>query len=162
MVLAFAKSSATIDLNNAADLKSFQNALSELISANDAKMKTFGINFNFILKREQSSVPNFLDIMAKHLKSHHLDTEGLFRLSAGTKELADLKAQLDHGLFDPSKIASHSSHALANIIKLWFRELPEPMFGFKLYPKLNSIAGLFVCVSEIEKCFFDEYFDFYF
>ncbi len=52
--------------------------------------------------------------------------EGIFRLSAGAEELKIVKERLDEGNYDVMT-GTTSVHVPCALIKLWMRELPEPL-----------------------------------
>ena len=60
-------------------------------------------------------------------------TEGIFRVSADADEVNVLKARLDK--FEDSAIlaASQDAHAPASLLKLWVRELYEPLIPDSFY-----------------------------
>jgi len=52
------------------------------------------------------------------------ETEGIFRVPGNNQEIARLKAQFNH--LDYS-LTSTDPNDLASVLKLWFRELKEPL-----------------------------------
>lgn len=94
-----------------------------------------------------------------------MQIEGLFRIPGSTSEINDIKARFDNGntinainfrslanitvflllgddvkLEDP-KICS-SPHVAAGLLKLYFREMPEPLLTFELYDVLESTISI--------------------
>lgn len=65
-------------------------------------------------------------------------TEGLFRISGSLALINEMKATINNGkvLEIP---ANSDPHAIAGLLKLYIRELPEPLFTFQLYRELASI-----------------------
>lgn len=66
-------------------------------------------------------------------------TEGIFRVSADADEVSALKSCLDR--FEDSAIlaASQDAHAPASLLKLWVRELYEPLIPDSLYVECVSM-----------------------
>jgi len=61
-----------------------------------------------------------------------LKTEGLFRLSGSAMLINDLKSQVDKGnQADLSQV--NDPHAVAGLLKMYLRELPEPLCTFEFY-----------------------------
>ncbi|XP_034241312.1 rho GTPase-activating protein 39 isoform X2 [Thrips palmi] len=58
-------------------------------------------------------------------------TEGIFRVSADVDEVTALKSRLD--LWELPQDASTDAHAPASLLKLWYRELYEPLIPDALY-----------------------------
>ncbi|GLV32627.1 Rho GTPase activating protein at 93B [Carabus blaptoides fortunei] len=76
-----------------------------------------------------------VELSKQVLRLQGLATEGIFRVSADVDEVAACKAQIDKWeLPEPS-----DSHVPANLLKLWYRELYEPLIPDSLYPE---------CVTE--------------
>ncbi|KAF5281123.1 hypothetical protein FQR65_LT02989 [Abscondita terminalis] len=76
-----------------------------------------------------------VELSQQVLRLHGLSTEGIFRVSADVDEVARLKAQMDRWEFsEPS-----DAHVPANLLKLWLRELYEPLIPDSLYAE---------CVAE--------------
>lgn len=66
-------------------------------------------------------------------------TEGIFRVSADADEVSALKACLDR--FEDGTIlaASQDAHAPASLLKLWVRELYEPLIPDSFYTECVSM-----------------------
>ncbi|KAB0801536.1 hypothetical protein PPYR_05890 [Photinus pyralis] len=76
-----------------------------------------------------------VELSQQVLRLHGLSTEGIFRVSADVDEVARLKAQMDRWeISEPS-----DAHVPANLLKLWLRELYEPLIPDSLYSE---------CVAE--------------
>ncbi|GJQ67979.1 hypothetical protein Trydic_g10642 [Trypoxylus dichotomus] len=72
-----------------------------------------------------------VELSQQVLRLQGLSTEGIFRVSADVDEVARLKAQMDKWeLIEPS-----DAHVPANLLKLWLRELYEPLIPDTLYPE---------------------------
>ena len=67
-----------------------------------------------------------------------LDLEGLFRVAPEMQEAKDMKKFFDTGqhLTNPAGIHDFSLHCAANVFKVYFRELPEPLIPFSMYDPL--------------------------
>lgn len=71
-------------------------------------------------------LPSFVAHAFAFLREHALPTTGLFRLSANQDQLDQQHARIDAGEL-PSFVAPRDVHLAAALIKLYFRELPEPL-----------------------------------
>lgn len=77
---------------------------------------------------EEGEVPPIVKKSVAHIRKHGIELEGIFRIS-GQKDEMDLLAkqyQEDSGF--PT---TNDPHAVAGILKKFFRELPEPLFTFE-------------------------------
>lgn len=77
-----------------------------------------------------------IELSQQVLRLQGLQTEGIFRVSADVDEVARLKSQMDRWEMTPEP---SDAHVPANLLKLWLRELYEPLIPDSLYPE---------CVAE--------------
>ena len=76
-----------------------------------------------------------------------LKTEGIFRISGVTTVIQKLKQEIAKGNKRTFAFPEDDCHTVAGILKLWLREMPEPLLTFELYGKimriylLNAIIG---------------------
>eukprot|EP01089_Gocevia_fonbrunei_P002462 TRINITY_DN12428_c0_g1_i1.p1 TRINITY_DN12428_c0_g1~~TRINITY_DN12428_c0_g1_i1.p1 ORF type:complete len:321 (-),score=55.40 TRINITY_DN12428_c0_g1_i1:84-1046(-) len=72
------------------------------------------------------SIPDVLLDLARVLEQRGVETEGLFRKSGKLVDIQNLKDQYDkNSKVDLDKVKD--IHTIANLFKLYFRELPEPL-----------------------------------
>eukprot|EP01094_Clydonella_sp_ATCC50884_P004720 TRINITY_DN1374_c0_g1_i1.p1 TRINITY_DN1374_c0_g1~~TRINITY_DN1374_c0_g1_i1.p1 ORF type:complete len:307 (-),score=144.35 TRINITY_DN1374_c0_g1_i1:317-1237(-) len=111
--------------------------------------KNFGVPLEEIMKRPgEKQVPSVLRKLFTFLNTkEHISTEGLFRVSAGVKELSNLIQALDSG--DDVNLSRQSSHLIAGLLKSFFIELPEPLFTFDLYESFVSAADHPDCRNQL-------------
>lgn len=77
-----------------------------------------------------------------------LQTEGLFRLSGSAVTINQLKAQANEGSQFPTLIPGrpvdlsnvNDPHAVTGLLKLYIRELPEPLCPFDFYDRLVRLS----------------------
>jgi len=106
----------------------------------------FGVDLETQLLRDGVEVPPVLEICADAIERVGIQNVGIYRLSGTTSRVQKLKAKFDH---DWSTVDLLSDEAIQDInivagcLKLWFRELPEPLFTYQLYPA-------FIEASKIE------------
>ncbi|ELR23213.1 RhoGAP domain containing protein [Acanthamoeba castellanii str. Neff] len=62
---------------------------------------------------------------------------GIFRVKGDTKRTNDLKAELECNRYTLDTL---NPHDLANLLKTWLRELPDPLIPFELQPKCLAVA----------------------
>lgn len=66
-------------------------------------------------------------------------TEGIFRVSADADEVSALKSCLDRFEDGSNLAASQDAHAPASLLKLWVRELYEPLIPDSFYIECVSM-----------------------
>eukprot|EP01118_Nematostelium_gracile_P011961 TRINITY_DN4314_c0_g2_i1.p1 TRINITY_DN4314_c0_g2~~TRINITY_DN4314_c0_g2_i1.p1 ORF type:complete len:766 (-),score=242.13 TRINITY_DN4314_c0_g2_i1:1027-3177(-) len=77
-------------------------------------------------------VPEVIDQCAKYIQEKALDTVGIFRLSGSAVSINEYKKAINRGeKIDLSK--ESDPHAVSGLLKLYFRELPEPILTFQYY-----------------------------
>lgn len=87
------------------------------------------------------TIPPFLANLFAIVEKDGLDAEGIFRLSGA-------KLEIDNGVkaINGGKVFTESDnlgvHVASGLIKLFFRQLPEPLFTFELYSKFIDVANM--------------------
>jgi hypothetical protein len=124
-----------------------------------AKRSYFGVPLAEVLKRDGTEVPLLLSRAFAFLEERHLHEEGLFRISAakvkarscpfhslGTcadvslVQVSEYIERIDEGReidFNGERDAT----IVCDLVKLFFRELPEPLFTHALYESLVNNAS---------------------
>jgi len=105
-----------------------------------AKPKTvlFGISLLEVMEKQKdkfpnSEIPHILEVLVDAVfVMDGKKTEGIFRIPASGPELNLLKDKIDHGNYE---IVSNcvQVHTPCAMIKLWLRELPDPIIPSNLY-----------------------------
>jgi len=88
------------------------------------------------------TVPACVRDIVEALRQNRLKTLGLFRRSGNQSTIKKMKSQIDlvGGLvFDFESVAPHD---LAGLLKLYFAELPDPVFTGALSPKFTAAADI--------------------
>ncbi|OUM63906.1 hypothetical protein PIROE2DRAFT_23673, partial [Piromyces sp. E2] len=77
-------------------------------------------------------IPPFLKHCKKYIKARGLKKQGIFRISGRSGDIKELKQkfQIESDLID---IGRQVEIAIASVFKLFFRELIEPLFTYKMY-----------------------------
>uniref|UniRef100_A0A8C8DTH7 Rho GTPase activating protein 22 n=1 Tax=Oryzias sinensis TaxID=183150 RepID=A0A8C8DTH7_9TELE len=86
-------------------------------------------------------VPVLVEQCACFIREHGLKEEGLFRAPGQTNHVRELQDAFDRGekpVFD----SSTDVHTVASLLKLYIRELPEPIIPFSKYTQFLSCAQL--------------------
>jgi len=77
--------------------------------------------------RVSPDLPDVLSFCLAYIELYGLDEVGVFRLSGSLREVATLRHMFQLGLY-PSASDIHDVNVATNLLKLYFRELPEPLF----------------------------------
>lgn len=89
----------------------------------------------------QRLVPVLVEQCVCFIREHGLQEEGLFRAPGQTNHVRELQDAFDRGekpVFD----STTDVHTVASLLKLYIRELPEPIIPFSKYTQFLSCAPL--------------------
>jgi hypothetical protein len=87
--------------------------------------------------------PLIADCLDWLLASRQLGTEGIFRLSGGAQVVQQLHDRYERSLGERIVLPPDTDvHAIANLVKLYLRKLPEPLVPTTLYPLLMTVHEL--------------------
>eukprot|EP00004_Rigifila_ramosa_P028184 TRINITY_DN9488_c0_g1_i1.p1 TRINITY_DN9488_c0_g1~~TRINITY_DN9488_c0_g1_i1.p1 ORF type:complete len:763 (+),score=170.86 TRINITY_DN9488_c0_g1_i1:77-2365(+) len=104
--------------------------------------RVFSVSLSKTLITEGKSENDVPDIVSKsvvYLQEKGLECEGLFRQSADGNEIEDLRALFDSGDKDID-LHGHDPYAVACVLKLWLRELPDPCIPYSMFSKFVECA----------------------
>jgi len=108
------------------------------------KMKNtvvFGCPLVELLKKDpkQGKIPLVLKLLTSEIEKH-LKTQGLFRVPGNEAAKRKLREELD--TLDPKVDWKNIDPlAMADVLKSYFRELPQPLFTFELYDRFMAIES---------------------
>ncbi|XP_023814496.1 breakpoint cluster region protein [Oryzias latipes] len=112
----------------------------------------FGVKINAVTKRERSKVPLIVRQCVEEIERRGMDEVGIYRVSGVATDIQALKAAFDSNNKDVSVMMREMDvNAIAGTLKLYFRELPEPLFTDELYPNFAGGIALSDSVAK-ESC----------
>ncbi|XP_050168668.1 rho GTPase-activating protein 12 isoform X6 [Myiozetetes cayanensis] len=95
------------------------------------KDQVFGSNLTSLCQRENSTVPKFVKLCIEHVEEHGLDIDGLYRVSGNLAVIQKLRFAVNHDeKLDLNDSKWEDIHVITGALKLFFRELPEPLFTY--------------------------------
>jgi len=116
-----------------------QNAIKRI-----SQYKVFGVPLETLMKENPRevgrTVPYLVQACVDFLHSKSLSVQGLFRESGSGAEIEKKKALVDLGnaLVLP---ASENDHNVTGLLKLWIRDLPEPLLTYRFYQKWIDLGN---------------------
>jgi hypothetical protein len=116
---------------NATECGAWLTVLQELVDSTKPN-RTFGIAIETLIERDSLCVPSFMLTIANVI-SRRLDLDGVFRLSGSADELRKTALSIDNGRIDDIDWEKRDPHLAPALLKQWLRDLPDPLFTFKLY-----------------------------
>jgi hypothetical protein len=106
----------------------------------------FGVTLDELFRRDQSPVPLVVYQCIQAVDLFGLDHEGIYRVSGNTSQVAELKGLFDHNAervdFRNPEAFFHDVNNAANLMKMFFRELPDPLFTDEHYSELIEAAKI--------------------
>ncbi|KAM3608351.1 uncharacterized protein V6R79_023612 [Siganus canaliculatus] len=98
------------------------------------KDRVFGCNLATLCEREGTTVPKFVRICLDAVEKRGLEADGIYRVSGNLATIQKLRfivdqeedLDLDHSQWD-------DIHVVTGALKMFFRELPEPLFPFRFF-----------------------------
>uniref|UniRef100_A0A672KJB1 Unconventional myosin-IXb-like n=1 Tax=Sinocyclocheilus grahami TaxID=75366 RepID=A0A672KJB1_SINGR len=93
------------------------------------------------LVRTADSVPFVMEKMLVHVEMNGLYTEGIYRKSGSVCRAKELHHILEK---DPQAVSldNYPIHTITGLVKLWLRELPDPLMTYSLYNDFLYAADL--------------------
>ncbi|CAO2594715.1 Rho GTPase-activating protein 12 [Lemmus lemmus] len=95
------------------------------------KDQVFGSNLANLCQRENGTVPKFVKLCIEHVEEHGLDVDGIYRVSGNLAVIQKLRFAVNHDeKLDLNDSKWEDIHVVTGALKMFFRELPEPLFTF--------------------------------
>ncbi|XP_060939962.1 rho GTPase-activating protein 12-like isoform X3 [Limanda limanda] len=135
------KSSSSVDANDNKKtrhkLKKFLTRRPTLQSVRDKgyiKDQVFGCSLSSLCHRENGTVPSFVTTCIDHVETSGLCVDGIYRVSGNLAVIQKLRFAVNH---DEKVSLSDGKwediHVTTGALKMYFRELPEPLFTYSLF-----------------------------
>lgn len=108
------------------------------IVASRDPMAVFGVELEFLLQREvggqairPSAIPSIIELCLAEVEARGLSEQGIYRIAGAASEINALKDAFNRG---ENPISSSTDiYAVCDLVKTWFRVLPEPVFPSSSY-----------------------------
>ncbi|XP_061879103.1 rho GTPase-activating protein 12-like isoform X1 [Entelurus aequoreus] len=107
------------------------------------KDQVFGCSLLSLCQRENSTVPTFVRLCIDNVENESLCVDGLYRVSGNLALIQKLRYAVNHDEkvnLDDSKW--EDIHVTTGALKMFFRELPEPLFTYSLFHDFVSSIKL--------------------
>ncbi|XP_076434762.1 uncharacterized protein LOC143274737 [Babylonia areolata] len=112
----------------------------------------FGVKISTCAKREGKTVPTIVTACVQDVEKRGLDEMGIYRVSGTTSDVQKLKKYFDKNVkTGVNALGDMPVHSVTSMLKLYLRELPEPLFTEASYT--NFVDALKLSDAEgKEKC----------
>eukprot|EP01104_Vermistella_antarctica_P021319 TRINITY_DN956_c0_g1_i1.p1 TRINITY_DN956_c0_g1~~TRINITY_DN956_c0_g1_i1.p1 ORF type:complete len:667 (-),score=93.34 TRINITY_DN956_c0_g1_i1:103-2103(-) len=98
----------------------------------------------WLVDPSSTSTPIIPEHCIQYLETNAMDFKGIFRLSGSHAEMQQLKAEFEKykagGILPDLK--GYDTHVVASFLKTWFRDLPDPLLTYELYPSWITASAV--------------------
>ncbi|KAM7287105.1 rho GTPase-activating protein 45 [Ixodes scapularis] len=103
------------------------------------KMTTFGVDLTDHTDEADADIPYIVRKCVEEIDRRGYDVKGLYRVSGVKSKVEKLCQCFENGaqLVD---LSDAHPNVVANVLKLYLRQLPEPLLTFRLYPHFVGVA----------------------
>ncbi|XP_035853587.1 rho GTPase-activating protein 27 isoform X2 [Sander lucioperca] len=98
----------------------------------------FGCHLATLCAQERTTVPSFVEKCIKAVEKRGLEIDGLYRVSGNLAVIQKLRFKADHEELDLEDGQWEDVHVITGALKLFFRELPEPLFPYSHFNNFIS------------------------
>uniref|UniRef100_A0A3B4ARM8 Rho GTPase-activating protein 29 n=1 Tax=Periophthalmus magnuspinnatus TaxID=409849 RepID=A0A3B4ARM8_9GOBI len=115
------------------------------------RLHLFGIDFTQAAKNSPDGVPFIIKKCTSEIENRALNLKGIYRVNGAKSRVEKLCQAFENGK-DLVELSELYPHDISNVLKLYLRQLPEPLILFRYY---NDFIGLAkesqrIIVEELE------------
>nr|XP_019943311.1 PREDICTED: rho GTPase-activating protein 29-like isoform X1 [Paralichthys olivaceus] len=115
------------------------------------RLHLFGIDFTQAAKNSQDGIPFIIRKCTSEIENRALNIKGIYRVNGAKSRVEKLCQAFENGK-DLVELSDLYPHDISNVLKLYLRQLPEPLILFRFY---NDFIGLAkesqsIIVEELE------------
>jgi hypothetical protein len=114
-----------------------------LISGSSLSGTLFGNDLTKQVEQEGRTIPLLVERCIAAVQLRGMDYEGIYRKSGGAAQMKSIQLSFEQGL-DPDLTDDDEYNdicAVTSILKQYFRELPNPLITYDLYPEFLESIG---------------------
>ncbi|CAJ0587128.1 unnamed protein product, partial [Mesorhabditis spiculigera] len=110
----------------------------------------FGSTLSAICQLENSLVPRFIQVVIELIESKGLEVDGLYRVSGNLSSVQKIRCHVDQNRYQ-ALVAEDDIHVLTGALKLFFRELAEPVFPTKMSKEFIATMQLATTPQKLKR-----------
>ncbi|XP_058138204.1 rho GTPase-activating protein 45 isoform X2 [Dasypus novemcinctus] len=103
------------------------------------RLQLFGQDFGRVARASPDGVPVLVKKCVGEIERRALSTKGIYRVN-GVKTRVEKLCQAFEGGQELVELSQAPPHDISNVLKLYLRQLPEPLVPFRLYHELVGLA----------------------
>ncbi|XP_053326285.1 rho GTPase-activating protein 29 [Spea bombifrons] len=111
------------------------------------RLHLFGVEFTQAAKNTPDGIPFIIKKCTSEIESRALTIKGIYRVNGAKSRVEKLCQAFENGK-DLVELSDLYAHDISNVLKLYLRQLPEPLILFRLYNELIGLAKESQRVSE--------------
>ncbi|XP_050983157.1 rho GTPase-activating protein 12a isoform X5 [Labeo rohita] len=103
------------------------------------KDQVFGSSLSSLCQRESTTIPHFVSMCIDQVEKNGLGVDGLYRVSGNLAIIQKLRFAVNHDeKVDLGDSKWEDIHVTTGALKMFFRELPEPLFPYAFFNNFIS------------------------
>ncbi|XP_077081520.1 rho GTPase-activating protein 29 isoform X2 [Siphateles boraxobius] len=102
------------------------------------RLHLFGIDFAQVAKNSPDGIPFIIKKCTSEIESRALNIKGIYRVNGAKSRVEKLCQAFENGK-DLVELSDLHPHDISNVLKLYLRQLPEPLILYRYY---NDVIGL--------------------
>ncbi|KAM6310519.1 rho GTPase-activating protein 45 [Podargus strigoides] len=103
------------------------------------KLQLFGQDFTKASQSSSDGIPFIVKKCVSEIEKRALKTKGIYRVNGVKTRVEKLCQAFENGK-ELVELSQASPHDISNVLKLYLRQLPEPLMPFRLYNELVGLA----------------------
>uniref|UniRef100_A0A3B5BAW1 Rho GTPase activating protein 9 n=1 Tax=Stegastes partitus TaxID=144197 RepID=A0A3B5BAW1_9TELE len=116
------------------------------------KDQVFGCRLEMLCEREKSTVPRFVRLCTEAVERRGLDTDGIYRVSGNLAVIQKLRFLVNHEeKLNLDESEWEDIHVITGALKLFFRELPEPLVPFGFFTDIVETVKMSDYMDKVDR-----------
>ncbi|XP_069645395.1 rho GTPase-activating protein 29 isoform X2 [Haliaeetus albicilla] len=111
------------------------------------RLHLFGVEFAQAAKNVPDGIPFIIKKCTSEIESRALNVKGIYRVNGAKSRVEKLCQAFENGK-DLVELSELYAHDISNVLKLYLRQLPEPLILFRLYNEFIGLAKESQTVNE--------------
>nr|XP_009684300.1 PREDICTED: rho GTPase-activating protein 29 isoform X2 [Struthio camelus australis] len=111
------------------------------------RLHLFGVEFAQAAKNIPDGIPFIIKKCTSEIESRALNVKGIYRVNGAKSRVEKLCQAFENGK-DLVELSELYAHDISNVLKLYLRQLPEPLILFRLYNEFIGLAKESQAVNE--------------
>ncbi|XP_054031466.1 rho GTPase-activating protein 45 [Dryobates pubescens] len=103
------------------------------------KLQLFGQDFTAASRGSSDGIPFIIRKCVSEIEKRAMKTKGIYRVNGVKTRVEKLCQAFENGK-ELVELSQASPHDISNVLKLYLRQLPEPIMPFRLYNELMGLA----------------------